>query len=162
MRRPAHFAFAVAAVSALLGARTAGATPNFPGAIKSHLTLASQPPCAVCHQNGVTGLGTVTTPFGTSMRARGLQANDTGSLNTALDALSAEGTDSDGDGTGDIAELVAGTDPNTAGGSNGSTLTPVYGCGGNDLSAPANPSVVAGTLGAFGLFGLTIFARRRR
>lgn len=162
MRRPALLVFTVAALSALLGARTAGATPNYPPEIKTHLMLVSQPPCAVCHQNGVTGLGTVTTPFGTSMRARGLQANNTGSLDTALDALSAEGTDSDGDGTGDIAELVAGSDPNTAGGSNASALTPTYGCGGSDLSAPANPSAVAGTLGALGLFGLTILARRRR
>ena len=162
MRRHALPVSAVAALSVLAGARAAGATPNFPPAIKSHLTLASPPPCAVCHQNGVTGLGTVTTPFGTSMRARGLQANNVGTLNTALDALSAENTDSDGDGTGDIAELVAGSDPNTAGGSNASALTPTYGCGGSDLSAPANPSVVAGTLGALGLFGLTIFARRRR
>ena len=148
--------FALGLVSSI-----ATATPNFPGEIKNHLSLSYQPSCATCHLNGVTGLGTVTTPFGISMRNRGLAANDTGSLDTALDALSAEMTDSDGDGTGDIAELMAQTDPNVAGGSAGSALTPKYGCGGGDLIYPARPSAIAGIAAALGLGGLVVLARRR-
>ncbi len=68
----------------------------------------------------------MTTPFGTSMRARGLVAQNTQSLDTALDALAAEHTDSDGDGVGDIDELKAGTNPNSAGG--GVVPPPTYGC----------------------------------
>lgn len=158
MRTPALLAL----LAGTFLARAAAATPNFPGEIQNHLSLGYQPACAVCHLNGVTGLGTVTTPFGVSMRNRGCVANNTGSLDTALDALSAEMTDSDGDGTGDIAELVAGTDPNVAGGSSGSTLTPVYGCGGGDLLYPTSPSAIAGVLGSLGLAGLVLVARRRR
>lgn len=149
----------IVVASLLLIAGSASATPNFPPEMNGHLTLGYEPPCSVCHLNGVTGLGTVTTPFGVSMRARGCVANDTGSLDTALDALAAEGTDSDSDGVGDIQELKDGTDPNVAGGAGASTLKPVYGCGGGDLTAPIRPSVVGGLIG---LLAIGLVTRRRR
>ncbi|APR81600.1 Hypothetical protein A7982_06949 [Minicystis rosea] len=111
----------------------ARATPNFPNALATHLDLAEAPACTLCH-DGPTQRGTVTTPFGTSMRARGLQAYDEMSLQNALDALSGEKTDSDGDGTSDVDELQKGSDPNVPeggsadGGPVAIPITAEYGC----------------------------------
>jgi MYXO-CTERM domain-containing protein len=89
------------------------------------------------------------------MVAEGLTGgSNTTALTTALDALEAAGTDSDGDGTGDIDELRAGEDPNAAGVSNDGP-TPSYGFG--CAAAPA-ASPLVGALAAFGLLAL----RRRR
>jgi hypothetical protein len=112
-------------------ASTAEAQPEYPSAIEQHLGLGYTVPCSVCHDKGNTGSGTVTTPFGWAMRGQGLVADDPSSVNAALDALKSAKTDSDGDGADDIAELVAGTDPNSAGSvpfPNGTQ--PGYGCGG--------------------------------
>ncbi|MBK8213428.1 MAG: hypothetical protein IPK71_06700 [Myxococcales bacterium] len=113
-------------------ARPASATPSFPGAIRGHLGLGEPPPCALCHAGGQTGRGTVTTPFGATMRSRGLVAYDESTLRTALDALAAEKKDSDHDGVPDVAELTSGADPNAAGGDGGvageAPPVPEYGC----------------------------------
>jgi len=111
---------------AVLGGGAAHASSIYPPEIRNHLSLSYTPDCSVCHANGQTGFGTVTTPFGTSMRSRGLVAQNIGSLDTALDALAAERKDSDGDGVPDIDELKAGTNPNVAGG--GDVPPPSYGC----------------------------------
>ncbi len=136
MRRSALFA------ALLLTSGLAFATPNFPAAVQSAEGTPSLPPCALCHFNGVTGAGTVTTPIGKSLKARGMVGSDAAALGTALARLGADGVDSDGDGVTDIAELKAGTDPNVPnanpdGGVSGSSGTvailpppPVYGCAG--------------------------------
>ena len=111
---------------AVLGVGAAHASSIYPPEIRNHLSLSYTPDCSLCHANGQTGFGTVTTPFGKSMRARGLVAQNIASLDTALDALAAERTDSDGDGVPDIDELKAGTNPNVAGG--GDVPPPSYGC----------------------------------
>ncbi|HUM12164.1 MAG TPA: hypothetical protein VLT82_14560 [Myxococcaceae bacterium] len=116
---------ALVAITVLAGG-LAHASSTFPAEVRSHLGLSYTPDCSLCHANGQTGFGTVTTPFGTSMRARGLVAQNIASLDTALDALNAEHKDSDGDGTPDIDELKAGADPNVAGG--GNVPPPTYGC----------------------------------
>ena len=117
----------------LLGVLTAGAaraTPTFPSALKRELGLAYSVECSLCHLNGVTGRGTVTTPFGASMRAAGLKPGDEASLKAALASLKAEGIDSDRDGVGDVAELVAATNPNGVGRLDTPRfLDPQYGCG---------------------------------
>ncbi len=110
----------------VLAGGLAHASSTFPEEIRAHLALSYTPDCSLCHANGQTGFGTVTTPFGTSMRSRGLVAQNLASLDTALDALAAENKDSDGDGVGDTDELKAGSDPNVAGG--GSFPPPTYGC----------------------------------
>lgn len=110
----------------MLAGGLANGSSIYPPEVRSHLGLGYTPDCSLCHANGQTGFGTVTTPFGTSMRARGLVAQNIGSLDTALDALAAEKTDSDHDGVPDIDELEAGTDPNVAGG--GQVTPPSYGC----------------------------------
>jgi MYXO-CTERM domain-containing protein len=141
-------------VAVLFVALPAGASSTYPGAIKDHLTASKLPACTLCHQTAGGG-GPVVTPFAHAMVAEGLTGgSNTTALTAALDALEAAGTDSDGDGTGDIDELRAGGDPNTAGASNAGP-TPVYGFG--CAAAPA-ASPLVGALAVLGLFAL----RRRR
>lgn len=117
--------FVVAALGALsLAPARAAATPNFPGVVAAQLKLDAPPECTLCHV-GTPGRGTVTTPFGVSIRGRGAQAYDEASLRTALDALAAEKKDSDGDGIVDTTELTSGTSPNGAG---AGVAQPEYGC----------------------------------
>jgi MYXO-CTERM domain-containing protein len=138
----------------LLAAAPAGASPNYPAEIQKQLGLSYTPSCAICHQNGVTGTGTVTTLFGQAMRAHGLVAGNIASLDTALAALEAEGTDSDGDGVPDIQELKNGTNPNGT----GSATPPTYGCFSVTGQGPGTWSGVAWLLALAAAFGL----RRRR
>lgn len=93
----------------------AHATPNFPGAIQRALSASQSPQCSICHVCGVTGRGTVNTPWGSAMRTRGLQAYDEDSLRAALAAMERDRVDSDGNGVIDVEAVRAGTDPNPAG-----------------------------------------------
>lgn len=141
----------------LFAPRAANATPGFPDVIAEHLQLASAPSCALCHA-GTQARGTVTTPFGVTIRSRGAQAYDDDSLRTALDALAAEGKDSDADGTPDIEELKAGTDPNGT----GEAVVPEYGC----ASAPATshdafPAFAPVALAALAARALAALRRKR-
>lgn len=97
-------------------AAPAFATAQFPATIQNKYGLASPPPqsCGLCHTNGITGNGTVNTPIGRALRMRGLVANDEPSLIAALDTLATDMVDSDSDGITDVAELMAGTNPNVA------------------------------------------------
>jgi uncharacterized protein (TIGR03382 family) len=140
------------AALALLVSGSAGASSNFPGEIRSQLALSYTPDCTLCHA-GTPSIGTATTPFATSMRARGLVAGSLSSLDTALAALEAEKTDSDHDGVPDIEELKASTDPNVAG---GSLVQPTYGCFNVTGQGPGSAS----TLAALGVLVLSV--RRRR
>ena len=89
------------------------ATPGFPGTIRAHLGLEYQPPCTLCH-GSVQGGGPVVTAFGRSLLDRGLRAGDDASLEAALDRIVSDGVDSDADGTRDVDELLASTDPSSA------------------------------------------------
>jgi hypothetical protein len=143
-------------VAVLLAPARAAATSSFPSDIKSELNAPSVLSCALCHATAAGG-GPVTQPFGQSMMARGLRGGNTGSLATALQALEAEGTDSDGDGLGDVEELRMGLDPNFDG--DAGSVPPQFGCGAR--VAPRAPddwwSTVAGCLMA-----LALVMRRRR
>ncbi|HEY3357328.1 MAG TPA: hypothetical protein VGQ83_29025 [Polyangia bacterium] len=115
----------VALVLVAAAAGPAAATPNLPAALTAHLQAPVEPHCRVCHEGGVTGRGTVTTPFGLAMMARGLVAYDEGSLTTALDRMATDAVDSNHNGVTDIDELKAGTDPNAGA---APADVPVYGC----------------------------------
>lgn len=138
---------------AALAAPAARATPNFPDVVASHLELAAPPDCILCHA-GPPGRGTVTTPFGTTLRSRGAQAYDEGALRLALDALAAEKKDSDGDGTSDIDELRSGGDPN--GGAGAEAIVPEYGC----RASPGRSDDRAGVALVAAVFAIAL--RRRR
>lgn len=133
---------------AVLAGGMAHASSIYPPEVRSHLSLSYTPACTLCHTSESGGFGTVTTPFGKSMMSRGLVAQNIASLDTALDALAAEHTDSDHDGVPDIDELKAQTDPNVAGG--GSVAPPSYGC--FDASGqPGSPLVLLPLVLAWGL-----------
>jgi hypothetical protein len=119
--------------AALLTTNVAGATRDFPDVVRAHYGLTYEPPCSICHVKGNTGPGTVQTPVGFSLRARGMVARDDASLERALDSLEADETDSDNDGQTDVAELEAQIDPNSPGNTLLDTASdPSFGCGGGE------------------------------
>ena len=133
----------------LLGASSAHATSNFPAAVQAKLALTYTPQCSLCHLNGVTGRGTVTTLFGRAMLARGAAASDETALNAALDKMAADNVDSDANGETDIDALKAGHDPN------GSVGKVLFGC-----NAAGSGE---GSLAALAVAGaLVLLGRRRR
>jgi hypothetical protein len=109
----------VAAGLVLLWPGSARASSNYPVEIQKQLSLNYVPNCDICHANGVTGFGTVTTPFGVKMRARGLVCCNVASLDTALAALVGEMDPF-------ITYLKEGLDPNNP--SAGPIPPPTYGC----------------------------------
>jgi hypothetical protein len=90
------------------------------------------------------------------MRSRGLVAYDEASLANARIALEGEGTDSDGDGVGDIEELRQEADPN-AGEGGEAAVVPEYGCSAGLRGSPASSR---GTSGAAFILALVALARR--
>lgn len=144
------------AAALLLAAGPASATKEFPRVVATHLALASSPPCSLCHVDGNTGGGTVTTPFGRSARDRGIVADNSAILTAVLDQMKSEGVDSDADGVPDIAELVAGTDPNSP---PDDTIGPqTYGCAVPSAGQQGAPA----SLGAAAVAVALLWASRRR
>lgn len=142
----------------LLSSSSAWAIEEFPVALQNRLRLGYTPPCSVCHESGLEGIGTVSTPFGLNMRWRGLNANDAQSIYTAVDKLGSDRADSDGDGVPDVEELQAGTDPNRYG--NAPLLAqqePGFGC--STSPGLGERHLISAVLLALGLSG---FRRRRR
>jgi hypothetical protein len=103
----------------LLCTGVAHASSIYPAEIQKQLSLNYTPQCAICHANGVTAVGTVTTTFGEAMRNRGLVCCSISSLDTALMAL-------EGEMSPYIADLKEGLDPNDPGA--GAVPPIAYGC----------------------------------
>ena len=102
-------------VAVLLFAGAAHASDTFPERIelKTGATLPPQPhSCLLCHRTEDGGKSTVTKPFGLTMIDLGVQSGSRASVDGALVKLADEKLDSDGDGLDDLAELLAGRDPN--------------------------------------------------
>jgi len=133
-------------LAALLLSGPAVASSNYPVEIQKQLSLSYTPACAICHAGGVTGYGTVTTPFGQAMRARGLVCCDIASLDTALAALEAEGSPY-------ITYLQQGLDPNNPGA--GAVPPATYGC-----LAVTGPGRVAPGFAVLALLALRAGRRR--
>ena len=144
LRNAALLPFAVA----LLWTEDASASSSYPAEIQSQLALSYTPVCAICHENGVTGYGTVTTPFGEAMRAVGLVCCSIPSLDGALAALEAENSPY-------ITYLKQGLDPNNPGA--GTVPPPSYGCFSVTGQAPS-----AGASGTVFLAVTALFLRRSR
>jgi hypothetical protein len=99
--------------AAMLLALPASASPTYPEALAGQLELSCAPACTLCHDTMAGGPATVNTRFGIEVRARRrLVSGNTEQLFAVITQLEADGTDSDGDGTGDVAELRAGGNPN--------------------------------------------------
>jgi hypothetical protein len=147
----------------LTRATPAHAIPPYPGDLVAALKLSYTPACSLCHTNGVTALGTVTTPFGQSMRENGLTF-DPSTFAPALAAMKAKNVDSVGRGFSDVQALEEHIDPNAIP-ANAVPTSPdpaTYGCSASPFGTPAGPSRASGiayALLAIALLGLT---RRRR
>lgn len=117
---------AVLSLVVLLVSAPSRASTSYPEALAEELNAPCVPQCTICHRDNNGGLATVTQPFGLAMIANGLGFFAPQTIRPALNALEAAGTDSDGDGMGDVAELAAGRDPN--GDLDLCGLAPHYGC----------------------------------
>lgn len=154
-------ALAAGGLVVLLSGWAQGST-SFPARLTQEALIPCVPDCIVCHQDNQGGVSTATKPFAASMQAEGLEALNEDSLVTALQALEAAGTDSDGDGTDDVTELAEGSDPNDK--DSGASVCgsgPTYGCGARIAPEPTRlpwEALPAGLIG-LGLFGAW---RRRR
>ena len=143
--------------------RAALASDPFPAAIKAQLMLPGEPPaCTLCHQTLIGGLMTVTKPFGRNLREKyKVTLLNVPGLQSAIMQAQANGDDSDGDGVGDIAELLQGTDPNVPEGGI-AVDEPRFGCYCSAGPAPrASTAGGAAWLTALGLSGLRRRAVRR-
>jgi MYXO-CTERM domain-containing protein len=84
----------------------AAATPEFPKKIRDTLSLTYDPPCELCHEYGNTGIGSLRTPFGLTIRSYAVSGDDPQTLVTTLGQMKTDRIDSDGDGKLDVDELT--------------------------------------------------------
>jgi hypothetical protein len=98
----------------MLSALPASASPTYPEALAGQLELSCAPACTLCHDTMAGGSLTANQPVGIAVRRLRLASGNTEQLLQVIAQLEANGTDSDGDGTGDVAELRAGGNPNDA------------------------------------------------
>ncbi len=154
-------------------ASNAAASKTFPEVLRQKLELPKIAGpgmgCQLCHRDDNGGAMTATKPFGRALIQAGVQGANVQSLRSALTKLEADGRDSDNDGTSDIAELKAGTDPNVAAasGAGGSQGEGESDSGIEDIPLPQTgcsltpASTLAGAWAPFAI-AFALFSRRRR
>ena len=124
--RPPFICAALCALALLALSNDAAASTTYPEELRKYLELAAivgpAPGCRVCHQDDVGGLKTATKPVGRALISAGAAGGNVPSFLAALETLDAEHTDSDRDGSADLDELRAGTDPNVAMDSEGTVI----------------------------------------
>lgn len=148
-----------ASLAIALIASVSRASPSYPEGLQKDLSLSYAPACSLCHAEATkVDAGAADTPFDGSLVARGLKGGDAAdTLKKALDAMRADGVDSDGDGARDLDELSWRGDPNHYDGPLGSDITaPEYGC----AFSPASRAPFVAFVFALALVALA-FARRR-
>jgi hypothetical protein len=141
---------------------TAAASTAYPEGIRAHLDIATAPPCDVCHHAVSEPVGSVDRPFGLAAVARGLVGEEEVSLRAALDALRADGVDSDGDGAQDLDELGWGGDPNSADLPEAPLHeAPTYGCGVAGGEAPVTSVSRSASASALSRYLAIALSRKR-
>lgn len=150
---------AVVALGLSAAAAPSAASQTYPQAVADHLNPPCFPQCTDCHRDNVGGRKTVDKPFGLALMDLGLRFAMPQRIPELLDQLEAAGTDSDGDGVGDVAELRAGEDPNGEGALCGSELK--YGCFNRVAGAPPRGDAPVAGAGVM-LVALALVARRRK
>ena len=157
-----HLPAACIAAALILFSVRGQAHSTFPTLIASELDMPCVPACTICHKDTLGGFGTVTEPFGKAMQANGLFFTEA-SLSPALKKLEDAGTDTDGDGVADIAELRLGQDPNgNLDLCSQAALAARYGCGAHIAAAPASDA--GATLSALFtvlVLGSSLYRKRR-
>jgi MYXO-CTERM domain-containing protein len=149
---------AVVALGLSAAAAPSAASPTYPEAIAEHLDPPCLPQCTLCHRDNVGGFKTVDKPFGLATMDLGLRFATPQRIPEILDELKAAGTDSDGDGVGDVEELENCEDPN---GDADLSAGVKYGCFNRVAGAPPSEG---GGVAAAGLLSLSLalLLRRRR
>jgi hypothetical protein len=155
-------------IASLGVARTAQASSDYPPLLAAAIAkkyptaVKCVPLCTACHLTTVGGPGMVN-QFGLSLETYGLLRQSPATVEPAFDALAVADPDSDGDGTHDIEEIVAGNSPSIAYPAGEGEFCPdiKYGCGAHIAAAPPPP---VDRLGLFstGLAVLGFVTVRRR
>ncbi len=165
-------------LSFVLLSTAAFARTEYQAALKTTFALSTTPDCTTCHNAVPEGCGNTQTKFALTLKTKAnitmcppaMSAAQTSVITTGLNAMKTDMTDSDMDGTSDLAELQAGNNPNVVGTGrpDGGTSTdggkttadggvPMQGCS----TTPDGSTVpVPLVLGALALLGLGVLRRQ--
>lgn len=158
--RPSLLAAVAPFVALVAFAPRAHASESYPKTIERALDTPCAPDCTTCHTRPSGGALTANTPVGISARRAGLEGGDTSQLLDVLGTLETNRTDSDADGTPDVEELRAGTNPNALEGKLKCYVPPAEdGCAVGSCAAPSSRRT--SWFAPLAALALAAFVRRR-